>query len=236
MGMNIAICDDEPAQAELLACRVQQWARARKAEVRIRQYHSADAFLFAGEGEAFDVLLLDIQMPGRDGMELARLIRQKDKTLAIVFVTGYADYMAEGYDVAALHYLMKPVDEGKLFAVLDRAANTVSPESSLLIECPEGAVRVAPADLICVEAFAHSCRLTTTGGSHEVRQGMGELARLLQGHGFVQPHRSYLVSLRHVRRAGRDSLELDDGTVVPVSRRRYDGVQRAFLAFYRGEL
>ncbi len=233
--MRIAVCDDEPAQAQLLARRAQQWARERKIAATVTQYHSAAALLFTEGGEAPDVLLLDIQMPGTSGMELARHIRQRDERVAIIFVTSYADYMAEGYDVAALHYLMKPVSQEKLGAVLDRAARAATPESQLLIECPEGAVRVAAGDILCVEAFAHSCRVTTTQGALDARQSMGELLRLLEGRGFAQPHRSYLVGLRHVRHVGRDALLLDGGLSVPMSRRRFDAVQRAFLAYYREE-
>lgn len=78
-------------------------------------------FFCYAEDKSFDLLLLDVEMPGTDGVTLAKTVRQENEAVQIVFITGYSDYIAEGYDVAALHYLVKPVSREKLFAVLDRA-------------------------------------------------------------------------------------------------------------------
>lgn len=233
--MNIAILDDEPAQAQLLARHVQSWARQQQVAAAVTQYHTAAALLFAQEGEPSDALLLDIQMPGMDGMALARRIREQDSHVAIIFVTGYADYIAEGYDVAALHYLMKPVNEERLFAVLDRALCGAQARPLLLLQGPDGARRMLPEDILWVEAFAHGCRVTAAGGAFDVHHSIGDLEQRLSKAGFDRPHRSYLVNLRRVRRVGRDELELDNGATVPMSRQRFDAVQRAFLRTYREE-
>lgn len=83
---------------------------------------SAESFLFHyAEDKTYDILLLDIEMGKMDGVTMAREIRRDNQTVQIVFITGYSDYISEGYEVAALHYLMKPVNEQKLYAVLDRA-------------------------------------------------------------------------------------------------------------------
>lgn len=87
-------------------------------------FSSAEASIFHYvENKEYDVLLLDIEMGNMDGVTLARQIRKSNKNVQIVFITGYSDYIAEGYDVEALHYLMKPLKDEKLFDVLDRAVN-----------------------------------------------------------------------------------------------------------------
>ncbi len=98
---------------------------------------SAEAFLFAyDEDKNFDLLLLDVEMGGMDGVTMARRVRAENTAVQIVFITGYTDYIAEGYDVAALHYLVKPVREEKLFEVLDRAAAKLRSDSrALTLEC-----------------------------------------------------------------------------------------------------
>lgn len=124
MEYKIAICDDEQKDRDFVAALSRRWAEQRGNTVELTEFSSAEQFLFCyGEQSDYDILLLDIEMGQMDGVQLAKQLRQKNETIQIVFVTGYSDYISEGYEVAALHYLMKPVREEKFFSVLDRAAD-----------------------------------------------------------------------------------------------------------------
>jgi DNA-binding LytR/AlgR family response regulator len=232
--MKIAICDDEKAQAALLVSYVKKWAENAGIEITTESFGSAESFLFAwSENKDVDVLLLDIQMLDMNGMDLARTIRQEDNDLAIIFITGYPDYMLEGYDVAALHYLLKPVNAEKLFACLDRASAKAGEEKFILLPCSTGMIRLAQREIACIEAFAHEVQLTAAGGAYCTRLSIGEIEARLDQSLFIRPHRSYIVGLRFVCQIGRAELLLDSGMKVPVSRRRYDEINRAFIEFYR---
>lgn len=123
MNYKIAICDDSQADRDYVASLVRRWASEGDRTAHIEAFSSAEGFLFHyAEESDFDILLLDIEMGGMDGVTLAKRLRQSNDTVQIIFITGYSDYIAEGYEVAALHYLVKPLDENKLFSVLDRAA------------------------------------------------------------------------------------------------------------------
>ena len=112
---RIAICDDEPAQAELLRGFVNDWARDRREPSEIRLFPSGDAFWFCWEQDkAWDALLLDIQMSGTDGLDLCRQLRAAGSRLPVVFVTGLAGHMAEGFELDAVHYLVKPASRDKI--------------------------------------------------------------------------------------------------------------------------
>lgn len=233
--MRIAIVDDEKPQAELIEKYARAWAEGRRLRLAADIFTSAEAFLFAwAEDRNFDLLLLDIQMEAMGGMELAHTLRQGGHTLPIVFVTGYPDFIEEGYDVEALHYLMKPVNREKLFACLDRACAKAESDSYILIETTGGAQRVPQRAIVCVEAFAHDVELVTMDTALRLRQSIGALWDALDAARFVRPHRSYIVGLQYIRQIGRDELVLDNGARVPVSRRRYDQINRAFIGFYRG--
>ena len=122
MAYRAAVCDDSAADADYVRGIVAHWAEQRGIALECRAFSSAEQFLFSyAEDKNFDLLLLDVEMPGADGVTLAKTVRQENEAVQIVFITGYSDYIAEGYDVAALHYLMKPVRPEKLCAVLDRA-------------------------------------------------------------------------------------------------------------------
>ena len=107
--MRAAICDDRAEDAQLVAQYVREWGESREESVALEMFPSAEAFLFAyDEDKNFDLLLLDVEMGGMDGVTMARRVRAENTAVQIVFITGYTDYIAEGYDVAALHYLVKP--------------------------------------------------------------------------------------------------------------------------------
>ena len=145
--MNIyhfAVCDDRPEDARLVASLAARWARRTGAEVELEVFPSAEAFLFRyQEKKDFDILLLDIEMTGMDGVELAKTVRRDNEAVQIVFITGYSDYIAQGYEVSALHYLMKPVNEEKFDQVLTRAVSRLARnEPFLTLELPGETVRV----------------------------------------------------------------------------------------------
>ena len=121
--MRIAVIDDQPADRDYIAALVSRWAKDRDTAVTAVPFPSAEAFLFDySEDKNFDILLLDIEMGAINGVELAKTVRAENNAVQMVFITGFPDFIAEGYEVSALHYLMKPVDRDKLFSVLDRAA------------------------------------------------------------------------------------------------------------------
>ena len=122
MAYRVAIVDDSTTDAEFVKGILDNWADQRQASIRPEVFPSAECFLFRyAEDKDWDVLLLDIEMGAMDGVTLAKKIRQDNEAVQIVFITGFADYISDGYEVSALHYLMKPVKQDKLFAVLDRA-------------------------------------------------------------------------------------------------------------------
>ena len=132
-SLKIAICDDQPQDRQYLSDLVQKWASASHRRAYVQTFSSAENFLFQYAQESdLDILLLDIEMPAMDGVSLKKKIRQENETMQIIFITGYADYMAEGYEVAALHYLMKPVSPDKLYAVLERAVKKVQSNETVL--------------------------------------------------------------------------------------------------------
>jgi len=233
--INIAICDDESVMAAYLAGVIRRWADARGVSARLSGYDSAESFLFAYEDDKdIDIILLDIQMKGMDGMELARRLRGDSETAQIIFVTAYPGYARDGYDVSALHYLVKPLDESKLFSVLDKAlANLGKPAETFFIKTGGEKARIPLADILYAESFGHMTEIATLNGKFTARISAGELESAA-GASFFRCHRSYLINLRHVRRVGKTELALCDGTVIPVSRRLYHALNVAFVGYHKG--
>lgn len=236
MAYHIAIIDDNAADGEFVARILDSWARAEKKEVQAERFPSAERFLFRyAEDKRWDILLLDIEMGAMDGVTLAKKIRQSNESVQIVFITGFADYMAQGYEVSALHYLIKPVEKSKLFAVLDRAVTALQKaERAILLPVGGETLRLPVRRVEYVEAFSHSVAVVTGQGTISVKMPISEMEKLL-GEGFVRCHRSYLVGLRHIARLSRTEVVLDSGRALPLSRSAAPLTHQAFISYYAGD-
>lgn len=233
--MNIVVCDDEQAQLNFLCACVKNWGEKRKIDCNVSAFQSANALWMEYESERYDLALLDIQMPGQSGMELAAELRRRNDDIGIIFITGIADQMAQGYDVDAIHYLLKPVAESKLFEVLDRALARVGTQEKKLLFKGKGdeTVAVPEHEVEYLEARSHDTVLACRDGDYQLPVSFGEAAAKLPDC-FIKCHRSYMVNLRTIQRIAKYEITLDSGRVIPVSRRLYGDVNRAFITFYKG--
>lgn len=142
---KLAICDDNPTDCDYVYALVQNWAESKNISIKINTFPFAESFLFHyAEEKDYDMLLLDVEMGEMDGVTMAKAIRKQNETVQIIFITGYSDYIAEGYEVDALHYLMKPVREEKLFEVLTRACEKIKKnERCLYLDLSGEMIRIA---------------------------------------------------------------------------------------------
>lgn len=232
MKLKIAICDDEQNQIEYITSVVTLWAKKSRHIVDIKPYSSAKTFLFDySEEKDFDILLLDIEMPEVNGVELAKAVRKENFTVQIVFITGYYEYFSDGFDVSALHYLIKPADERKLIPVLDRAANNLSyRQRSVLLTSPEGDVKVSLADIQYVKAENVHIEVHTVSEIYRSRISLAKFAEQLD-ETFIKVHRSYIVGLKYVKRISRTDITMINGDLIPISRGMYDEIHTALIKF-----
>ncbi len=199
-------------------------------------FSSAESFLFHyAEESDYDVLLLDIEMGTMDGVTMAKQLRKNNDTVQIIFITGFADYIGEGYEVSALHYLMKPVKQDKLFNVLNRAA-IAAQKTERVILLPTGGemLRIPVSHVQYAEAFSHTVAIVTEKDTIRIKMPISEAEKLL-GEGFVRCHRSYIVGLKHIARLSRTEVILDSGKALPLSRSAAVAVHKAFVSYYAGD-
>lgn len=230
MKLKIALCDDDGAQLTYLSRLVAVWAEKAGHTADIRLFPSGEALLFTySQEQDFDILLCDIEMPGVCGVDAAKEVRAQSETVQIVFITGYSDYIAEGYEVSALHYLLKPVNAEKLSEVLTRAAVKLKKdEKTVTLKLPGETVRLPLYEIRYIEAFGN--KITVHGKSdYTVRLTLSEMENELDER-FFRVGRSCILNLKSVSRIKRLSAVLYDGTEIPLPRGAYEALNRAIIA------
>lgn len=233
--LRVLIVDDEaPARTEFryVLDRAGVEAEAEEAE-------TAERALAILAERPYDVVFLDIRMPGLSGLEALPLIRQRQRDVDVVFVTAYEEHALQAFDLAAADYLLKPVSEARLRRTLERLAARRAPSrpqvDKLPVETSTGTLLVRHAEIRFIHARGHTTLAKTFDAEHRTRFTLAELERRLAPCGFVRVHRSYLVNLDHVVSlepffGSTYLLRMDDRerTEVSVSRGATPGVRAIF--------
>lgn len=234
--MKIAIVDDEINEQEIIAKYIREWAEGRKELVEFACFDSSESFLFSWEdAKDYNLLVLDIEMGEMNGLELAKKVRLEDKGIPIMFVTGYDEYMQYGYDVSALHYLIKPVYKERLFQALNKLIEREAEEvKSLILNSGNEVRRIQVNNILYVEAAGHGSVMHTMDEVIQLKESLGEIERQVLPVGeMMKCHRAYLVNLRFISAIQNSNLILDNSERLPISRNQMKKVQQEFLRYYK---
>ena len=230
MAYRVAIVDDSTTDAEFVKGILNSWADLRQANIQAEVFLSAEAFLFQyAEDKDWDILLLDIEMGAMDGVTMAKRVRQDNEAVQIVFITGYSDYIAEGYEVAALHYLMKPVNREKLLTVLDRAMEKRKQEERCLnLEAYGEMVRIPFYEIRYLDVHQNYVTVHAKA-DYTVKRTLGEFEKELDQR-FCRVGRAMILNLKYIQRVTKNEVRLSDGTVLPLPRGAYEPLNRAIIS------
>lgn len=230
MKYKIAICDDLEEDRQSLSNLSLQWAKEANHSVELSTFSSAENFLFHYvENSDFDILLLDVEMNTMSGIELAKHIRKNNHQVEIIFITSHFEFISEGYEVDALHYLGKPIRKEKLLQVLSKAAEKLSiTPPSILITCDGETIKLYETDILYVESFLHYLSIHTKTKEYKIKESMTAFENKLSDT-FFRIHRSYLVSLKAITKISRTCVTIEGMIELPVARGKYDEINRAFI-------
>ena len=231
--LKIAICDDEQPTREYLKKLIEKCAEA---EIRL----FADGGELLADVTSFDLILLDISLnrdqEEPDGMETARKIRERSDAL-IIFVTALREYVFEGYDVGAFHYLLKPIDEQKFTEVMERAICQIRSKKNaepLIIKVGGNYVRIPVDDILYAENQARKIILHTKSKKEPYcfYEKMEVLEQKL-GDRFFRSHRGFLVNLQEVVQYDNSNIELKNGESVFLAKQKYNDFVMAYMKYLR---
>jgi len=229
--MKIGICDDEKEVREMLKDKVEKLYP----QANLLLYTSGEELL---AGELPDILLLDIQMQGKNGIKTAEELRLTDKHLIIIFVTAIEDYVFQAFDVDAFHYLVKPFSDEKFSEVLQKAVEKYEkPESetgkrkkpSLLIKTGGSHITVNFEDIVYAEVFDRKVMIHTMDSDIEYYGKLKDLEKKA-GEGFYRPHRAYLVNFNFIRKYDATTIYLKKGQAL-MAKQKYQEFVKSYLRY-----
>jgi len=234
--IQIACCDDDISVLQQLTSLLDQYQVERNREISYAAFHSPlDLMAQIEHGARFDVLFLDILMPGENGIAAAAEIRRHDSNVKIIFLTSSAEYAVESYSVNAYFYQLKPIWKESIFRLLDTVLATCEKEQtdSLILRCKTGITRIEPRQLEYCEVAHRTLFLhLSSGQTLESIGSLDDLEHHLCGHGgFLRPHRSYLINLAHVQNLSYRSITMNCLAQIPIPRGKYNEIKNAFLAY-----
>lgn len=236
--MHIAICDDNPLELKKIADIVESYATQNGLPVRLSTFTDAETMLAAAKKVFFSHYLMDIMMPGMDGISAAQEIRSFDRDAKLIFLTSSREYAYQSYRVKAYDYLLKPVQSEELTALLRQMqALEESSRDCLSIQSGRSIFRIPFAKLSFLEINQkHLYFFMTDGDMRQLPGSMSEFEDLLLSHpGFVKIHRSYIVNLQHVSALTPKGCVMFGGKSLPVSRFLYNDVQKKYMTYLFSE-
>ena len=232
--MKIAICDDEIIQCVQLEKHIHTYFEKAQIPYILDTYQSADQlFLSYDTTQPYDLVILDIQMDGMNGMELAKRLRAQNDKLAILFVTGVTEFIYDSFDINAVNYLLKPYDETKLFLCLDKAIQQYSLiEEILILQVDKELIKIKEKNLLHAESDGHYIVLYTIDGSYRIKKTLSELEQDLSGDYFFKLGRSNLINLLAIERIAAKEIILINKTVVWIPKGWHKEISQAFMNYY----
>lgn len=234
--MKIAVVDDVPRDAQLLVQFLNQFQAEQGISLQIRPFYSSIDFLEEYDG-TYDIVFLDIEMPGSDGLTTAREIRSRDDAVAIIFITNMAQYAIHGYEVNAIDFMIKPVGYFNFAQKLGKAMRFLQRrgQRTVLLTGEDGVIRLAASDIRYVEKDRDNLIYHTRQGMFRKRGTMKAEKELLQGLPFEECTVGCLVNLEAVQRIGKEHVYLKEEQL-PLSRRMKKEFTQSYIDFAGGGL
>ena len=230
--VKIAVCDDRQADLEKIVSMAKEILQDENIPHKIYGYDNAKLLLNDIQtGVQYDILLLDALMAGMSGMELAVELRKQHNNITIVFVSANREMALYGYEVSAVRYLAKPLDEGKMKEAILYCCRSGQDKKQILLPTNHSLHRISISDIQFVEAFGRGAKFVLVNETVESKLKLSELEDLLPKSEFILCHRSYMVNLSYVKHISRCEFLLTNEQNVPISKGRYSQVYKKFVEY-----
>lgn len=235
--MLAVICDDFAADRDILLDYCARYAKENRQRITTLTFNDAGALLQSRESRTADVIFLDIYMDGALGVDAARILRGKGFLGALVFITASREHYADGFDVEASHYLIKPVSWTSFCEAMRRVNERMAVTTrKVRVTVGRDELDIDVSGIQYIEVYGHKTVLHTLRGEVTVRQSLSALEELLGGDPFLRCYRYFIVNMDFVKRLNENSFLMKDGLEIPLSRDTKAALKSRYMSYVFGRM
>ncbi len=240
--INMAICDDDIMITDEMQEIITQYNKDRNENINCDIFHDGESLI--AEDKEYDVIFLDIYMEGMDGIEAAKRLRRKDKTVEIIYLTSYAGLTREALAVHAFEYLEKPVTKEQIYYQLDEVLEKILRKKVneeykyhiVAFNAGKNSIRLAIDDIYYFERVDRKLKAVTKKGNFMLYESIASIEEKLHQYDFVTPHQSFVVNINNMKDYVKDEIIMLNYDIIPVAQKRASEVKRLMREFLQKNL
>lgn len=232
--MKIAVCDDEKQFIDAICPLLEKWAARKAIKLTLYRFTNGDDLIAAHQNNCMDLIILDIIMPLLNGMDTAKELRNNNQTVPIIFLTSSREFAVDSYEVKALNYLIKPVDDVKLFRILDEfVKTTILPQRLFTAQTDKGFCKIVINDVDHLEAQNKEVLVHLSNGKTiAIRELFSKCEEIFSlENGFFRCHRSYIINLNNIEQFTKSEITTNQNQAIPISRNRYVAFKESYFNY-----
>lgn len=224
--MKVAVCDDEKAWADKLDVLLKEYGKTRHLDFFIYYYNNGVSLIESGN--SFDIVFMDFQMEGLNGIETARKINALKPDGIIIFVSAYTNVAMDTFEVKAYRFLAKPINKEKLFKAIDDYRAEMESDDFLIFKTHEGTIRIKNSEIVYVEALGSHSKIHTLKSDYEILINLKSIQSKLQPDKFFRCHKAFITSFLHIQAHDNTTIKYDYGSTIYISRKYLPRFRKAF--------
>jgi DNA-binding LytR/AlgR family response regulator len=227
--INIAVCDDEEFFRSSVRNSINAYANKHSPEFFVDEYSNGEDLLRSSGN--YDIILLDYKMGGMDGLETARIIREKNINCTIIFMTNFPYFVYESFEVSTYRFFTKPLDEAKLHKAFDDYFETYENDYPLLLKIGRDNVCIQIQDIVFLEADNKKCYINLVDKRYHCAKTMTAVASLLPKNSFYKVHRSFTINFNYVMSYDYQHIRFINEAYAHIGRKYIKSFREAYRAF-----
>ncbi len=229
--MRIAICDDEKVMHKELKACLEKYAEERKQIFLYDDFYSGSELLASDHD--FDIVFMDYQMDGIDGLETAHRLRKRNNDVALIFLTSYEHVVFDSFAVNTFWFLVKPIEMPKLTKALDAYLATLKDDNYIILKIDDDNKRIKLDDIVYAEANDKYCHIRTVNEDIDYRKTLSDFEKLLPADKFFRTHRSFIVGFKHIISHTSTGIVFENNEKAMISKLKYSNFKQAFMDYIK---
>ena len=229
--MLVAICDDNRSFCNELKSVLLDYKTKHLLHIDVYEFACGEALL--NSAKSFDIVFLDYQMPGLDGMAVARALRRKNITCSIVFVTSYPQFILESFEVQPYRFFVKPLQQDQVVSLMNTYISQQKLLAPIIVINDNSQMVINAKDILYLEGNGKYCIIRTVRNTFNSSKTLAQAHALLPQHCFYRSHKSYVVNLYSISSFQNGVVTLTNGEIAQISRNKMAEFRRVYMQFVK---